>query len=286
MLPSDIASKVTKLEDILKNLKSVAIAFSGGVDSSLLAKVSHMVLGDMAVAVTGRSHSFPLRELEAARKFTAHLGLKHIEIDSEELALPGFSNNPPNRCYLCKHELFSKITSVAKDLNLNAVIEASNIDDEGDYRPGLKALKELGVVSPLRLASLSKAEIRLVSKELGLNTWDKPSFACLASRFPYGEIITTDRLDKIDMAETFLLDLGLKQVRVRFHDHGDLARIETDDEGLSILMTASARLLVAERFQKLGFLYTSVDLSGYRSGSMNLSLSNDVKDAAMDTIGQ
>jgi uncharacterized protein len=281
MTTSILAGKHAELEALLSSLGGVAVAFSGGVDSSLLAAVSRKVLGDRAVAVTGRSRSFPARELEAARSLAASLGLRHVVVDSEELGLPGFSSNPPNRCYLCKRELFGKILEVASALGLPHVVEASNADDEGDFRPGLTALAELGIVSPLRRAGLNKAEIRTLSRGMGLPTWDKPAFACLASRFPYGELITAERLDKVDRAETLLLGLGLRQVRVRFHDHGDLARIETDEEGLALLMTPANRRLVREGFAELGFLYCAADLAGYRSGSMNLPLDDAARDEAL-----
>jgi uncharacterized protein len=272
MLTKELSEKAESLEALLSSLSSVAVAFSGGVDSSLLAAVSRKVLGDQAVAVTGRSHSFPGRELAAAKELAASLGLKHVVVDSEELDVPGFSTNPPNRCYLCKKELFKKIMGVADRLGLSAVIEASNADDEGDFRPGLAALAELGVISPLRRCRLAKSEVRALSRHLGLPNWDKPSFACLASRFPYGERITPERLDKVDRAETILLSMGLRQVRVRFHDHGDLARVETDEEGLGIIMAGGRREEIRAKFQELGFVYVTLDLGGYRSGSMNLTL--------------
>jgi uncharacterized protein len=204
-----------------------------------------------------------------------------VVVDSEELDLPGFSQNPPNRCYLCKRELFGKIASVARELGLAAVIEASNADDEGDFRPGLTALSELGVVSPLRLCRLDKSEVRALSRHLGLPNWDKPSFACLASRFPYGETITPERLGQIDRAETFLLGLGLRQVRVRFHESGELARIEADEAGLELLMDRSRRREVFEKLRELGFVHVTVDLAGYRTGSMNLTLPMAAKSEAL-----
>jgi uncharacterized protein len=267
--------KLEVLKENLSGLGSVAAAFSGGVDSGFLLKVAHDVLGDRVAAVTGRSLSFPRRELLAAEEFAAGLGVRHFVIDSEELALDGFSDNPPNRCYLCKKELFTKIWDLARRQGMDRVIEASNTDDEGDWRPGLQALSELGVLSPLRLARLGKAEIRRLSKEMGLSTWDKPSFACLASRFPYGERIDPERLRRIDAAEQFLLDRGFRQVRVRFHEQGRLARIEVDEQGFGLLADASLRAAVCGRLNDLGFAYVSVDLKGYRTGSMNETLLQD-----------
>jgi uncharacterized protein len=269
---SILSDKKQLLIDIVKQQPSVAVAFSGGVDSTFLLAIAQQVLGERAVAVTGRSLSFPPRELNAALAFSSERGILHYQVDSEELDLPTFSHNPPNRCYLCKRELFGKIKALAQENGLAAVLEASNADDEGDYRPGLKAIEELGVLSPLRQARLTKAEIRALSKEMDLPTWDKPSFACLASRFPYGETITPDRLSRLDRAEQFLLDLGLKQVRVRLHEKATLARIETDEAGLSLIFQEPNRNLTHQYFQGLGFNFVAVDLMGYRTGSMNVTL--------------
>ncbi|MDR2056630.1 MAG: ATP-dependent sacrificial sulfur transferase LarE [Desulfovibrio sp.] len=265
--------KLALLREHLRGLGSAAAAFSGGVDSSFLLKAARDTLGDKVIAVTGRSLSFPQRELRAAELFAASLGVRHFVIDSEELALDGFSDNRPNRCYLCKKELFTKIWKLAREQGISRVIEASNTDDEGDYRPGMQALAELSVLSPLRLARLGKAEIRLLSREMGLPTWDKPSFACLASRFPYGERIEPERLRRIDAAEQFLLDNGFRQVRVRFHEQGKLARIEVDEQEFALLADAGLRASVCGRLNELGFAYVAVDLKGYRTGSMNETLS-------------
>ncbi|MDR3207332.1 MAG: ATP-dependent sacrificial sulfur transferase LarE [Oscillospiraceae bacterium] len=266
-------AKRDALADICRSLGGVAVAFSGGVDSTFLLKIAHDALGDKCVAVTARSCSFPARELNEAAAFCRAEGIAHVICDSEELDIEGFAQNPVNRCYLCKNELFTKIWEVARERGLAHVAEGSNVDDDGDYRPGLTAVREQGVQSPLRQAGLCKAEIRALSRELGLPTWDKQSFACLSSRFPYGESITPARLGMIDKAEQFLLDLGLRQVRVRWH--GGLARIETDETGLARLMTPDNRRRVYERFRALGFTYAAADLLGYRTGSMNEQLTID-----------
>jgi uncharacterized protein len=247
-----------------------AVAFSGGVDSTFLLRTAKKCLGDKVIAVTARSCSFPQRELDEAKAFCAAEGIRHFVCDSEELDIEGFSGNPVNRCYLCKNELFTKIWAVARDNGVGAVIEGSNVDDSGDYRPGLQAVEEQGVRSPLREAGLGKADIRALSKAEGLSTWNKQSFACLSSRFVYGETITREKLGMVDRAEQLLLDLGFTQVRVRVH--GDVARIELDPKEFPKLMEDETRGRVYERFKKIGFSYTALDLTGYRTGSMNETL--------------
>lgn len=266
----NITEKYEKLKENLWSLGSVAVAFSSGVDSTFLLKTAHDVLGEQVLAVTASSCSFPERELEGAKLFCRENGIRHIICQSEELNIEGFRQNPVNRCYLCKHELFEKIWAIAKENHLAAVAEGSNIDDNGDYRPGLKAVKELNVRSPLHEAQLSKAEIRELSKKMGLPTWNKQSFACLSSRFVYGETIDEKKLGMVDKAEQLLLDLGFHQVRVRIH--GMIARIEVLPDELGGIVKIEMREKITQKFKGFGFAYVTLDLEGYRTGSMNETL--------------
>ena len=261
--------KLQVLQEELRRLGSVMIAFSGGVDSTFLLQVAHLTLGDKALAITARSGVVPKRDLGEAEEFCNKYGIRHLYFDFDELAVPGFAENPPDRCYICKKTLFSNFLRIAKE-NGAVLCEGSNMDDLGDYRPGLKALAELDVHSPLRVAQLTKAEIRLLSHELQLPTWNKPSFACLASRFVYGERITAEKLTAVDKAEQLLWELGFKQFRVRVH--GNLARIEVLPEQLAEALSEPKRSEIHSRLHEFGFAYVTLDLLGYRTGSMNETL--------------
>ncbi len=270
-----LQEKFELLKDNIRKSGSAVIAFSGGVDSTFLVRVAHDVLGDKMIAVTATSSTYPKRELNEAIKYAGNMGVKHLIISSEELDIEGFASNPKNRCYFCKKELFTKIGKVAEENGMEYVFDGSNLDDNGDYRPGMKAARELKVISPLKDANLTKADIRELSKELGLPTWNKPSFACLSSRFPYGKKITIPKLKMVDEAEQFLIDMGIKQVRVRHH--GEIARIEVSPEERVKFFDVNVMDKIGERFKKIGFTYVTLDILGYRTGSMNEVLSVEEK---------
>lgn len=270
MMDKALLDKYDRLKDYLASFGSVAVAFSSGVDSTFLLYAAKEALGDHAIAVTASSCSFPERELKEAKEYCQKMGIRHFVIKSEELEIEGFSHNPKNRCYLCKHELFEKIGALAKEQGINEIAEGSNLDDNGDYRPGLQAVAELGVKSPLRHIGFTKQEIRELSRYLNIPTWNKQSFACLSSRFPYGDLINEKKLKMVDRAEQLLLDMGFHQLRVRIH--GDVARIELLPDEFPKFMEEKTRLSVYKKFKEYGFSYVTLDVLGYRMGSMNETL--------------
>lgn len=261
-----VEEKFENLKKFLRELGSVAVAFSGGVDSTFLLKVAHEVLKDNAVAITATSEFFPAFETFDAENFCRAENIRQIFLRENILNVENISQNPPNRCYICKKNLFAKIKKIAAENNLACVVEGSNMDDCGDYRPGMKAVAELEIKSPLREAALYKTEIRELSKKLNLPTWNKPSFACLASRFVYGESITVEKLQMVERAENFLRANGFSQFRVRIHDK--LARIEILPADFEKILSLREEIISA--FKSYGFNYISLDLQGYRTGSMNI----------------
>ncbi len=259
--------KFEKLKEIIGNMGSVLIAFSGGVDSTFLLKTAHDVLGEKVCAVTATSPTYPGSEFRSAVELARLIGISHLTVKSNELEIPGFMENPKERCYFCKKELFQILLEKAARMGFSSVAEGSNTDDLGDYRPGRKAVEELNVRSPLLEAGLSKEDIRELSRELGLPTWDKQPFACLASRFPYGVRITGERLRTIEVCEDFLNEKGFRNYRVRFH--GETARIEVGEGELDRFIDRDLRREVVRFFKDAGFIYVALDLQGYRTGSMN-----------------
>ena len=267
-MDQSVEEKFIKLKEIFLSMGKVVVAYSGGVDSTLLLKAAKESLGEKHVlAVTALSPLFPDRELAGAKRMAQEMGVKHILIESNELEIDGFSKNPSNRCYFCKKELFEEMQNLARKEAISFVVEGSTLDDEKDHRPGRRAMQELGIRSPLQEARFTKEDVRELSRTLGLPTWDKPSFACLASRFPYGEEITPEGLRMVDEAENFLFSLGFKQVRVRHYQ--SLARIEVYPEEMSRMMNGSLREKVVNCLKKIGYRYVTLDLQGFRSGSMN-----------------
>lgn len=277
-LDAPLNEKHRRLKDILREMGSVAIGYSGGVDSTLLTRVAHDVLGPAAVAVIGNSEAFPQGEVRLALDEAARIGVEVVQVATHEIANPLFRVNSPERCYHCKSELFGVLRHVADARGLRHVADGSNADDAGDYRPGMRAAAERGVRSPLREAGMAKADVRALARHLGLANWNKPSFACLSSRFPYGTEITTDLLARVDACERFLRELGLSQFRVRHHDTICRLEVEPDDFG-NVLRHRNA---VLSRFRELGYVYVALDIEGFRSGKMNDPLMRPTVGGATD----
>lgn len=261
--------RLDALREQLRGYGTVAVAYSGGVDSTFLLTVAHETLGVGCLAITSVSRVVPQRDIQRTRSHCEQLGVEQRLVDFDELAVPGFAENGPDRCYVCKKALFTQMADVARSQGFAALVDGSNKDDEGDYRPGMRALAELGIASPLREVGMTKAQIRELSREMGLPTWDMPSAACLASRFAYGDTIDAIKLKRVELAEDYLGGLGFAQLRVRVHDDGRLARLEVDRDAIARLATPGLREAVVEHLRGLGFAYVSLDLSGFRSGAMN-----------------
>jgi uncharacterized protein len=278
MLSQQTQEKYDRLQAILRELGSVVIGYSGGVDSTLLLKVAADVIGAGALAVIGKSETYPTAEYEEALKLANGLGARFVEVATEETDVLKFQENPPDRCYFCKTELFGKLTEIAIRENIPWIADGTITDDVGDFRPGMRAKKENNVRSPLLEAELSKNEVREISRHLKLPTWDKPSFACLSSRFPYGFGITKENLTKVDQAESFLRRSGFKYFRVRHHDD-KTARIEIGVEELPRLFDNALRMSVVAKMKELGFTYVTLDLQGYRTGSMNEVLTVEMRES-------
>lgn len=264
---TDAGQKEARLVEILQELGSVVVGFSGGVDSAYLAYVANRVLGDKALCVTAMSPSYPSFQLQETRDFAARYQLRHLEIQSEELDNPAYRENASNRCYFCKSDLFSKLQTVAEERGFNAILDGTNFDDLGDYRPGRKAAAETSVRSPLLEAQMTKLDIREMSRRAGLPTWDKPALPCLSSRFPYGVSISAEKLSVVDRGESLLRSFGFRVFRVRYHE--SLVRLEFSPDELPMALNLTMAAILLKEFKGLGFKYVTVDLEGYRSGSLN-----------------
>ena len=262
-----LQTKLDRLYECLQAYQKVIVAFSGGVDSTFLAEAAQHALGDNALAVTAISDSYPIREMRAAQDIANQIGIRFETVDTQELDLEGYASNPTNRCYFCKTELFDKLRPIAGKYDIGTIVYGAIPDDVGDHRPGMDAAKKMGIQAPLIDVNLTKVEIREISKVWNLPTWDKPAFACLSSRFPYGMRITRELLRQVDAAEQFLYDLGIRQFRVRHH--GELARIELEAQEISRLLSKTVRTDISTHFKTLGYAHVTLDLQGYRSGSLN-----------------
>ena len=266
-----LTKKRNTLETLLKDLQSVVVAFSGGVDSALVLAMSLSVLGkDKTLAVTAQSESLAERELVAAKKLAQNMGVEHLILRTHEMDSPQYRSNPINRCYYCKSELYSKLTVIAGERNIAHIVNGINQDDLGDHRPGIVAAKEFGVVSPLAQSGFDKNDIRELARQIGLSTWEKPAMPCLSSRIPYGEPVSPEKLSMIERAEDLLFSLGFTELRVRHH--GDIARIELKKSDMPRILTESVSATIQEQFKQIGFKYVTLDLEGFRSGRLNEGL--------------
>ena len=254
------------MQALLKAMNSVVVAFSGGIDSTLVLKVAHDALGAQAIGVTAVSPTFPDIELDLSRRVAAEIGVRHIMLPTDQLQIEDFVRNDANRCYHCKTDLYELLGRLQQDLRLGAIVDGTNVDDLGDHRPGLVAARERGVRSPLVEAGLTKADVRMLGKDFGLSNWDKPAAACLSSRIPRGTVITREKLSRVERAEATLFQEGFRQFRVR--DHGDIARLELDDDGLAVLQNTDRRGGIIQKLKDVGFRFVTVDLEGYQRGSV------------------
>ena len=279
---STFDQKLEHLDEILKSYGKLIVAFSGGVDSTFLAEAANRAVGDNAVAVTAISDSYPEREMEAAQRIAEEIGIRLETVSTGELEIEGYASNPVDRCYFCKSELFDKLKPIADEYRIGTIVYGAIPDDVGDHRPGMEAARQAGIQAPLIEADISKAEIREASKVWELKTWDKPAFACLSSRFPYGTRITRQKLRQVDRAEQFLYDLGIRQFRVRHHE--DFARIELDSDGINFVSNTEVRQQIVQYFQTLGYSQIGLDLAGYRSGSLNAGIKQIVKGSQVKRV--